>query len=144
MTLASNSAEFYRAVRGIVRADHAMVPVQDGVYYFEVEFKGVSGAGYVSYFRLHSKLINKVHREIGVGFCEEHAETDAMLGHKEAAWGYHGDDGCIFGVDHRIGSGLPYGPKYSEGDIVGCGVNFDKGTVFYTLNGKVLGQFSPS
>ncbi|KAK0648274.1 ankyrin repeat-containing domain protein [Cercophora newfieldiana] len=123
LALAPSSAEYFRSVRGAVRANHAMAPVQDGVYYFEVQFTGVSDVG-----------------EIGVGFCEEHAETDAMLGHKEAGWGYHGDDGCIFGVDHRSGSGLPYGPKYGDGDVIGCGVNFDKGTVFYTKNGTIIGR----
>ncbi|KAK4450513.1 ankyrin repeat-containing domain protein [Podospora aff. communis PSN243] len=117
MAIASNSAESYRAVRGTVRANHPMVPVKDGVYYFEVKFTGVSGVG-----------------EIGVGFCEDHAETDSMLGHKESAWGYHGDDGRIFGVN------LPYGPKYGEGDVIGCGVNFDEGTVFYTKNGTIIGR----
>ncbi|KAK0623858.1 ankyrin repeat-containing domain protein [Immersiella caudata] len=123
MAVTSSSAEYYRAVRGAVRANHAMSPVKGGVYYFEVKFTGVSGVG-----------------EIGVGFCEEVAETDTMLGRKEAAWGYHGDDGCLFGVNTRSGSGLPYGPKYGEGDVIGCGVNFDQGTVFYTKNGNIIGR----
>jgi Ran-binding protein 9/10 len=140
MAIASSSAEYYRAVRGTVRANHAMVPVKDGVYYFEVKFTGVSGVGCVSHIDSLSAPLTDQRREIGVGFCEEHAETDSMLGHKDSAWGYHGDDGCIFGVNHRSGSGLPYGPKYGEGDVIGCGVNFDEGTVFYTKNGTIIGQ----
>ena len=34
-----------------------------------------------------------------------------------------------------------YGPNYSTGDVVGCGVNFQAGSVFFTKNGENLGEF---
>ena len=66
-----------------------------------------------------------------------------MLGRKDAAWGYHGDDGRLFGGELSTRGGTPYGPTFSEGDTVGCGVNFDTGTAFYTKNGEIIGQCCP-
>ncbi|RIB20716.1 concanavalin A-like lectin/glucanase domain-containing protein [Gigaspora rosea] len=51
------------------------------------------------------------------------------------SWGYHGDDG-FFGFS---GTGIPYGPLFSTGDIIGCCLNFKNNTVFYTKNGINLG-----
>jgi len=66
-----------------------------------------------------------------------------MLGRKDAAWGYHGDDGRLFGGEFSTRGGTAYGPTFGEGDTVGCGVNFDTGTVFYTKNGEIIGQRRP-
>jgi len=60
-----------------------------------------------------------------------------MPGWDSASFGYHGDDGGIF---HSRGEMIRiYGPKYGEGDTVGCGVNYENGGIFYTLNGNFLG-----
>ena len=32
-----------------------------------------------------------------------------------------------------------YGPKFSENDVIGCGIDFIKRTCFFTKNGKYLG-----
>jgi len=55
------------------------------------------------------------------------------------SWGYHGDDGYAF-----IGnlSGLSYGQLFSEGDVVGCGVDLKERTAFFTKNGESLGSLS--
>ncbi|KAG0239098.1 hypothetical protein BGW41_007941 [Actinomortierella wolfii] len=52
------------------------------------------------------------------------------------SWGYHGDDGHSFGGSGR---GKPFGPTFTTGDTVGCGVNFRDNTLFYTKNGVYLG-----
>jgi hypothetical protein len=57
-----------------------------------------------------------------------------------SSWGYHGDDGQV-----RTSSTL-WEPDYNkfegfgDGDTIGCGVDFEKGTVFWTKNGKRLSK----
>lgn len=79
----------------------------------------------------------QVYRLIGVGFCEEDAALNEMLGFNQASWGYHGDDGHQFSGE--IGS--RWGPRYQTGEVIGCGVDFDKHIAFYTKNGEVIGEF---
>lgn len=74
---------------------------------------------------------------IGVGFCDEKAPLHRMLGWDEGSWGYHGDDGKSF---ERSGVGIKYGDVYSTSDTIGCYVNPSRGTAFYTINGKSVGQ----
>lgn len=54
-------------------------------------------------------------------------------------WGYHGDDGRKF---TGTAKGEKYGPTYTAGDRVGCGVDFRMGTVYFTKNGQYLGMLS--
>ncbi|KAL7896114.1 concanavalin A-like lectin/glucanase domain-containing protein [Trichoderma sp. TUCIM 5745] len=58
-----------------------------------------------------------------------------MLGLHQRSWGYHGDDGDIYPSN----GGGRYGPQYTKHDVIGCGVDFDNGVAFFTLNGKYLG-----
>eukprot|EP01083_Nonionella_stella_P278200 945976_1 len=60
-----------------------------------------------------------------------------MPGWDSYSYGYHGDDGGIF---HSKGDMIRvYGPTYNVGDTVGCGVNYQTGGIFFTLNGNFLG-----
>lgn len=57
-------------------------------------------------------------------------------GWDKQSYGYHGDDGNSFSSS---GAGKPYGPTFTTGDIIGCGVNLVDNTCFYTKNGHHLG-----
>ncbi|KAF9186926.1 hypothetical protein BGZ51_001236 [Haplosporangium sp. Z 767] len=95
------------------------IPPQCGVYYFEVFIKSKGQQGY-----------------IGVGVCNLSVELGRLPGWELNSWGYHGDDGNIFG---GCGNGRPFGPVFTTGDTIGCGINFRDMSLFYTLNGDYLG-----
>lgn len=58
------------------------------------------------------------------------------IGWDKQSYGYHGDDGHSF---CSSGTGQPYGPTFTTGDVIGCGVNLVDNTCFYTKNGHYLG-----
>ncbi|KUI58493.1 Ran-binding protein 10 [Cytospora mali] len=102
-----------------IRADHTM-PVQCGLYYFEVT------------------ILSKRHNDstIGIGFSSKTVALNRAPGWEPESWGYHGDDGHCFASQS---AGKHYGPTFTTGDTIGCGVNFHTGTAFFTKNGKDLG-----
>ncbi|KAF3912122.1 hypothetical protein ABW21_db0204980 [Orbilia brochopaga] len=58
------------------------------------------------------------------------------VGHSSQSWALHSDDGIIY----ENGPGKEkLCPGYDTGDVIGCGVHFDKKLGFVTLNGKFLG-----
>lgn len=54
-------------------------------------------------------------------------------------WGYHGDDGQLFPLAYS-GRRVPGYESYGRGDTVGCAIDFKEKSMFYTVNGKVLGE----
>lgn len=100
------------------RADHPM-PSQCGIYYFEVTIisKGKEGM-------------------IGVGFSTTKASLEKLPGWEPESWAYHGDDGKTFCGQLQ---GKAYGPKFTTGDIIGCGINFTTKSAFFTKNGVFQG-----
>lgn len=54
-----------------------------------------------------------------------------------SSWGYHGDEGRCYAevkkVDHQW-------PVLGTGDVVGCGIEWGRDCVFFTLNGRRLGK----
>ncbi|KAK9760457.1 hypothetical protein K7432_015485, partial [Basidiobolus ranarum] len=101
-----------------VRANHPMPP-QCGLFYFEVDIISKGRDGY-----------------IGIGFSAHGVSLSRLPGWDPSSWGYHGDDGHSFCCS---GTGKPYGPMYTTGDVIGCCVNFRDGSAFYTKNGVFLG-----
>lgn len=91
----------------------------DGICYFEVYVEN-SGTKHI----------------VTIGLTDEDFKLDKLPGWIEDTYGYHGDDGQVF---HNNGHGKLWGPRFSNGDIVGCGVNFKTGEVFFTINGEWLG-----
>eukprot|EP01122_Echinamoeba_exundans_P014863 TRINITY_DN6832_c0_g1_i1.p1 TRINITY_DN6832_c0_g1~~TRINITY_DN6832_c0_g1_i1.p1 ORF type:complete len:1146 (-),score=120.68 TRINITY_DN6832_c0_g1_i1:215-3652(-) len=73
---------------------------------------------------------------ISIGVVREGYPFDRHPGWYATSYGYHGDDGRAF---FSSGTGCPWGPRFTEGDTVGLGINFASGEVFFTKNGQFLG-----
>ncbi|KAF9551019.1 hypothetical protein EC957_010787 [Mortierella hygrophila] len=95
------------------------IPPQCGVYYYEILIKSNGQQGY-----------------IGIGACNANVALDRLPGWEPLSWGYHGDDGNGF---EGCGNGRPFGPVFTTGDVIGCGINFRNMSLFYTKNGIYLG-----
>ena len=80
---------------------------------------------------------------IGVGVGEFNYPLDRMPGWNRNGVGYHADDGRMF---YQDGFGKAYGPLCTEGDRMGCGVDFNSEDqsgcvdVFFTKNGQQVGE----
>ena len=80
---------------------------------------------------------------IGIGMGEKNYPLNRMPGWNRNSIGYHGDDGMLY---HENGRGNRFGPTCTEGDKVGCGIDFDAEVdygyhqVFFTKNGQPVGN----
>jgi len=90
-----------------------------GLYYFEVKIVSKGRDGYM-----------------GIGLSAFGVNMNRLPGWDKHSYGYHGDDGHSF---CSSGTGQPYGPTFTTGDVIGCGVNLLDSTCFYTKNGHHLG-----
>ena len=101
-----------------VRATHP-IPASCGIFYFEVRIISKGRDGYM-----------------GVGLSAQGVSMNRLPGWDKHSYGYHGDDGHSF---CSSGTGQTYGPTFTTGDVIGCGINLMEGTCFYTKNGINLG-----
>uniref|UniRef100_A0A3Q2QAS5 RAN binding protein 10 n=1 Tax=Fundulus heteroclitus TaxID=8078 RepID=A0A3Q2QAS5_FUNHE len=106
-----------------VRATHP-IPAACGIYYFEVKIVSKGRDGYM-----------------GIGLSAQGVNMNRLPGWDKHSYGYHGDDGHSF---CSSGTGQPYGPTFTTGDVIGCCVNLINNTCFYTKNGISLGCSSPN
>lgn len=108
------------------------------VSYFEVSILPCPGDSPVVPLARDGTQDNGVTDCVAVGVATESFHLQSrMPGWDALSYGYHGDDGGIFN-----GSGnmlRRFGPSFGQGDTVGCGVDFCKGGIFFTLNGSFLG-----
>lgn len=86
--------------------------------YFEITVEQISFQGMVS-----------------IGLAEKNYPNNKQPGWKSMSYGYHGDDGRKF---HNSGAGVQFGPKFTTGDTVGCGLIFSTHELFFTKNGKLI------
>ncbi|CAF93033.1 unnamed protein product [Tetraodon nigroviridis] len=101
-----------------VRATYP-IPAACGIYYFEVKIVSKGRDGYM-----------------GIGLSAQGVNMNRLPGWDKHSYGYHGDDGHSF---CSSGTGQPYGPTFTTGDVIGCCVNLINNTCFYTKNGISLG-----
>jgi Ran-binding protein 9/10 len=87
------------------------------------------------------EVIRMISSLVAIGLCKSESRNTGMPGWSRGSWAYHGDDGNIFA---EMGTGSSYGPTYSTGDVVGCGIDLQSGTIFFTKNGEHLGKRSDS
>ena len=119
-----------------VRADRPM-PRECGIYYYETIIHSRAKEAYALHpHRLEAKITDCC-RLIGIGFSFPKVVTNRLPGWEEHSWAYHSDDGYIFCCSP---SGKDYGPRFANGDVIGCGVNFRTGSAFFTKNGVNLGM----
>jgi SPRY domain len=76
---------------------------------------------------------------VAVGLATESFHVHSrMPGWDRRSFGYHGDDSGLF---HASGTMVRhFGERFGAGDIVGCGVSYTTKSIFFTLNGKFLGD----
>ncbi|XP_039261739.2 ran-binding protein 9-like [Styela clava] len=101
-----------------VRSDHP-IPASCGIYYFEAKIVNKGRDGYM-----------------GIGLSAQGVNLNRLPGWDKQSYGYHGDDGHSF---CSSGTGHPYGPTFTTGDVVGCCVNLVENSCFYTKNGVNIG-----
>ena len=83
------------------------------------------------------------------GFCDEWARIQCALpgwfNNRTWSCGWHADDSTLYAQHISVLCGFDIGHKYGRnwgaGDTVGCGVDFAKGIIFFTLNGNYLGKY---
>ncbi|KAJ8111383.1 hypothetical protein ONZ43_g5633 [Nemania bipapillata] len=109
---------------GLARADFPMLPLfSNHIYYFEVTLDAVGNGS------------------MAIGFCDDRVSLNQMLGWGSGAWSFHSDDGNVFENGQATRKGAKYDKPYGEAGItIGCGVNFDTNTAFYTRNGVIIGR----
>ena len=72
---------------------------------------------------------------VATRFSAKSVRLTRLPGWEKLSWGYHGDDGRTF-ADQRSGS--VYGPTFTTGDRIGCGIDFARGRAFFTKNGRYI------
>ncbi|KAG0290337.1 Rsp5p-dependent ubiquitination, sorting of cargo proteins at the multivesicular body, partial [Linnemannia gamsii] len=93
------------------------LPKQQEVYYWEV------------------KMFEKSPRTtIAIGVATKPYPSTRLPGWNRHSAGYFSNNGQKY--CNSLWSGIPFGPAYFEGDVVGCGYRPRNGTIFFTRNGK--------
>lgn len=96
------------------------IPEICGVYYYEVKILSCLREPFVS-----------------LGFCTQDASLAKVPGLEPNSWGYHSDDGrTTFYPTYSYS----FGPSYGNGDVIGCGIDFSRKSIFFTKNGLYLGN----
>ena len=79
---------------------------------------------------------NTCYSYMGIGLSCLGVNLNRLPGWEKNSYGYHADDGCLFSSS---ATGQTYGPTFTTGDVVGCGLNYISRSIFFTKNGINLG-----
>ena len=75
-----------------------------------------------------------------IGLTSSEYNLHRLPGLDIGGYAYYGSNGRVYSNGNTSSWNLgPYGPILSMNDTVGCGVNFENQTCFFTLNGNYLG-----
>eukprot|EP01080_Neovahlkampfia_damariscottae_P000580 gene580-8090_t len=85
-----------------------------------------------SYFEIYIENSGEFN-QITIGLSRKGFPSNLIPGTDELSYGYRSDTGMKYHNDESI----TYGPFFSEGDTIGCGIE-DNG-IYYTKNGSFLG-----
>ena len=96
------------------------IPYSLGIFYFEI-----------------TVLNSGLHGYIGIGLSHKTNSLNSFPGWNTGTLGYHGDDGKLFNAE---GWGKNFGPTFTTGDVIGCGVDFVNWKIFFTKNGELIGK----
>ena len=102
-----------------IRADASIPSMHLPVFYFEIKVESKGRDGYMS-----------------VGIMTTRCPMDKLVGWEAESLGYHGDDGLLF--KGNSGHGDEFGPEWSQGDVVGCGIDFVEQRAFFVKNGIIV------
>lgn len=104
---------------------NATVPVQAGVFYYEVKITNATNNS------------NKSCCDVSIGFMLASVGTvTKMAGLEIGTYGFNGHEGTTTSNQTVM---RRYNREFGQGDTIGCGVNFATKKVFYTKNGIYLG-----
>ncbi|KAL3830314.1 hypothetical protein ACJIZ3_019116 [Penstemon smallii] len=104
---------------GVVQANFP-APSKQLLYYFEIHVKNAGAKG-----------------QIVIGFTTPSFKLPRQPGWEANSYGYRGDDGMLY---RGHGNGETFGPTFSTGDTVGCGINYASQEFFFTKNSAVIGS----
>lgn len=128
-----------RAGVASARANNCCTSTELG--YFEVEILesvGRPGEYVVTFYLIPHEYLIAIHRGVAVGFVlpESPLSPIEFPGWENYSIAYHSDDGCLY--SNNIHSN--YGETCSQGDVIGCGIDFETHHVYFTKNGDWLGK----
>jgi hypothetical protein len=78
---------------------------------------------------------------LAIGFCDDKSPLRYILGWRAGSWGFHSDNGRLY--EDGSSKGAKYSDPYVAGEVIGCGVNFERNIAFYTRAGQVIGKYIP-
>ncbi|UKZ82545.1 hypothetical protein TrVFT333_010334 [Trichoderma virens FT-333] len=115
-----------------LRSNFPFPPRKQGQVYFEIAIQDQQSHDLLE---VTSNKDNGIYSyTVGIGFCGEFCNLQQRhIGWETWSVGYHGDNGGIYHEVYIADDRIEY--KYGPGNTVGCGINYDSGEYFFTLDG---------